>query len=251
MRYILSLLLVAIISTSDIIDKEQEINEVGEYYDIKLQFLYSLISNFGKVVNISGEYLNKTKDFIRETEIFELIKIAENFITNATDKDRQIIIKGKLLSKEFKNLENSTKIINAANKLYNKYINYLKPNRIIRTPYYPSSHYRSEKEKFYKIYLKVRDTFYRIKFYYGNITSYYEETKEFYDKKIPKNILQNQRQNKLKEKMKAFNKYNQLKKGNMNYEQKKDKIESLLNYMLEKGFITPSQKQSMSEIPKI
>ena len=51
--------------------------------------------------------------------------------------------------------------------------------------------------------------------------------------------------------MKAFNKYNQLKKGNMNYEQKKDKIESLLNYMLEKGFITPSQKQSMSEIPKI
>ena len=251
MRFILSVLLVAIISTSDIIDKEQEINEVGEYYDIKLQFFYQIIPFIGKVVNISGEYLNKTKDFIRETEILELIKIAENFITNATDKDRQIIIKGKLLSKEFKNLENSTKIINAANKLYNKYKNYLKPNRIIRTPYYPSSHYRSEKEKFYKIYPKVRDTFYRIKFYYGNITSYYEETKEFYDKKIPKNILQNQRQNKLKEKMKAFNKYNQLKKGNMNYEQKKDKIESLLNYMLEKGFITPSQKQSMSEIPKI
>ena len=55
MRYILSVLLVAIISTSDIIDKEQEINEVGEYYDIKLQFLYSLISNFGKVVNIFQE----------------------------------------------------------------------------------------------------------------------------------------------------------------------------------------------------
>ena len=158
MRYILSLLLVAIISTSDIIDKEQEINEVGEYYDIKLQFFYQIIPFIGKVVNISGEYLNKTMDFIRETEILELIKIAENFITNATDKDRQIIMKGKLLSKEFKNLENSTKIINAANKLYNKYKNYQKPNRIIRTPYYPSSHYRSEKEKFYKIYLKVIDT---------------------------------------------------------------------------------------------
>ena len=251
MRYILSLLLVAIISTSDIIDKEQEINEVGEYYDIKLQFFYQIIPFIGKVVNISGEYLNKTMDFIRETEILELIKIAENFITNSTDKDRQIIMKGKLLSKEFKNLENSTKIINAANKLYNKYKNILTPNRIIYQPVYPFVRPHYKNTKFYKIFLKVRDTFYRIKFYYGNITSYYEETKEFYDKKIPKNILQNQRQNKLKEKMKAFNKYNQLKKGNMNYEQKKDKIESLLNYMLEKGFITPSQKQSMSEIPKI
>ena len=250
MRYILSLLLVAIISTSDIIDKEQEINEVGEYYDIKLQIFYQiipLIPIIGKIVNFTEEYLNKTKDFIRETEIFELIKIAEKFITNATDKDRQIIMKGKLLCKEFNNLENSTIIIDEAKNLYNTYKNY---RRIFDKRYYPDN-YNLKKDRFYKTYIKIRDTAYRIKFYYGNITSYYEETKEFYDKKIPKNILQNQRQNKLKEKMKAFNKYNQLKKGNMNYEQKKDKIESLLNYMLEKGFITPSQKQSMSEIPKI
>jgi len=32
---------------------------------------------------------------------------------------------------------------------------------------------------------------------------------------------------------------------------KKEKIESLLNYMFEKGFITQSQKQRMSEISKI
>ena len=50
MRYILSLLLVAIISTSDIIDKEQEINEVGEYYDIKLQFFYQIIPFIGKLL---------------------------------------------------------------------------------------------------------------------------------------------------------------------------------------------------------
>ena len=136
MRYILSVLLVAIISTSDIIDKEQEINEVGEYYDIKLQFFYQIIPFIGKVVNISGEYLNKTKDFIRETEIFELIKIAEKFITNATDKDRQIIMKGKLLSKEFNNLENSTIIIDEAKNLYNRYKNY---RRILDKRYYPDN----------------------------------------------------------------------------------------------------------------
>ena len=242
MRYILSLLLLALISNSDIIDKEQEINEVSEYNDIKLQFLFRVIPFIIKISNAALEHINKVKAFIRETEIFELIETAEKFISNETDKDRQIIMKGKLLIKEFKNFKNSTKIIDKA-----KGINYRFSGR--RKPYPLNNELK--KNKYYKRYIKLKDTYYKLNYFYGNITSFYEETKEFYDKKIPKHILQSRRQNKLKEKLKAFGEYNQLKKSKMNYGQKKEKIESLLNYMFEKGFITQSQKQSMSEISKI
>lgn len=248
MRYILSLLLLAIISTYDIFDKEQEINEVGEYNDIKLQFLFGYIAFIRKVSNATLEHLNKVKTFIRETEIFELIETAEKFITNETDKDRQIIMKGKLLIKEFKNFKNSTIIINKAKRLYNRYYKGIQLF-VKRKPYRLFN--ELERREIYKLYIELKDTYYKFKYFYGNITSYYEETKEFYGKTIPKHILQSRRQNKLKEKLKAFGEYNQLKKSKMNYDQKKEKIESLLNYMFEKGFITQSQKQRMSEISKI
>ena len=246
MRYILSLLLLAIISTSDIIDIEQEINEGGEYNDIKLQFLFVLIPFITKV-----EHLNKVKAFIRETEIFELIETAEKFITNETDKDRQIIMKGKLLIKEFKNYKNSTIIINKAKRLYNKYKSYYNgiQSYVKRKPYPLFNELK--RRIFYKLYIKLKDTYNKFKYFYGNITSYYEETKEFYDKKIPKHILHSRRQNKLKEELKAFGEYNQFRKSKMNYDLKEEKIESLLNYIFEKGFITKSQKQIMSEISKI
>ena len=241
MRYILSLLLLSLISNSDIIDKEQEINEVSEYNDIKLQ-LIELIPLIKKIASAVLEQINNVNDFIRETEIFELIETAEKFISNETDKDRQIIMKGKLLIKEFKNFKNSTKIIYEAKRVDYRSLVPRKPS--------PRND-ELKKNKYYKLYIKLKDTYNKFKYFYGNITSYYEETKEFYDKKIPKHILQSRRQNKLKEKLKAFGEYNQLKKSKMNYGQKKEKIESLLNYMFEKGFITQSQKQSMSEISKI
>ena len=188
MRYILSLLLLAIISTSDIIDKEQEINEVGEYNDIKLQFL-SFIPFVTKVANATLEHLNKAKAFIRETEIFELIETAEKFITNETDKDRQIIMKGKLLIKEFKNFKNSTKIINEAKRFCNKYKRYYNGVQLFVKRKPNSLFNELKRREFYKLYIELKDTYYKFKYFYGNITSYYEETKEFYDKKIPKHIL--------------------------------------------------------------
>ncbi len=111
MRYFLTLLLIALVSTSEIIDKAQEINELAEYDNVELQFL-GFIPIIGKIVSAVVGIFTKAKAFIAGTKIFKAIKTAAGVVSKVVGKGRSIIMKGKALierSKIFQTGKKSSK----------------------------------------------------------------------------------------------------------------------------------------------
>ena len=294
MRYFLTLLLIALVSTSEIIDKAQEINEVAEYDDVELQFL-PFIPILGKIVTAAIGIFTKAKAFIAGTKIFHAIKTAAGVATKFIGKGKDLIMKGKALIQNSKIFQTGKKIIQTGKNLYDKYKGMIKNNPLVKRVTDTVSKVKNtiEKSKIYQTYKKVKDIYDKGKDIYDKVKDYYEKGKDFYEEYLkPKNSNdQNQQQPKqtsrptarptsrntvrpttrttvrsttkrttritpkptakpvsvLNEKQQAFNKYSQLR-GNpsLNPTQKKNLVNSHVNYMLSRGFITTSQKQTMS-----
>ena len=277
MRYILSLFLIALISSSEIINKADEIKEFAQHENVDLKILFRIISLINKISFAGIALCIKARAFINKTKILKYIK--GNI--GAGSK----IFKGErnLLLQKSKIFFVTKKIFNKGLIIYNKYSEIIKNPRINRENINAID--KVEQNKIYQTYQKIRDTFNEAKETYDKLKNYYEKTQDIYNKnfkqvKTPEeqhkeyqrleqirtqeyqaqqqilNISEKKRQARLmqqklqqEQKNQAFKRYEQLKNNiTMTLATKQTEINNLLDYMLNKGFIDPFQKQQMSNI---
>ena len=275
MRYFLTLLLIALVSSSEIIDKAQEINELAEFNDVELQFL-PFIPILGKIVTAAVGLFTKAKAFIAGTKIFHAIKTAAGVATKFIGKGKALILKGKSLIEHSKIFQTGKKIFETGKNIYDKYKGMIQNSKIVQRfkNTYDKVKYSVEKSKVYQTYKKVKETYDKGKEVYDKVKDYYEKGKDFYEEYLKPKSSQDQNQSSqsspssnstpkiipvrptitntpkpktpLNEKQEAFAKYSRLRNiPSMGLEQKRNLVNSHVNYMLSKGFITPVQKQSM------
>ena len=286
MRYILTLFLIALVASSEIIDKADEIKEFAEYEDVQLEFLFGLIPVIGKVIGAAVGLFAKAKAFIAGTKIFKFVKGAITAGKHIFSGAKAFIAKGKTLIEHSKIFQTGKKIFDAGKQIYNKYSGIIRNSkigsRIINTID------KVKQSKIYQTYQKIRDTYNKGKEVYDKVKGYYEQGKDIYNKYFKKEKTpeeqrqeylkqqqlrtqqyqaqqqrlrqqeqlrqqrlkqqQNQKPVNLQEKNQAFQKYGQIRTSSMTLATKQVAINNHLNYMLNKGFITPLQKQQMSNI---
>ena len=195
MRYFLTLLLIALVSTSEIIDKAQEINELAEYDNVELQFL-GFIPIIGKIVSAVVGIFTKAKAFIAGTKIFKAIKTAAGVVSKVVGKGRSIIMKGKALIERSKIFQTGKKIIQTGKDIYNKYKGLIKNNPIVKrvTDTYTKVKNTIEHSKVYQTYKKIKETYDKGKEFYDNVKNYYEKGKDFYEEYLKPKDSQDQNQ---------------------------------------------------------
>ena len=74
MRYILSLFLIALISSSEIINKADEIKEFAQHENVDLKILFRIISLINKISFAGIALCIKARAFINKTKILKYIK---------------------------------------------------------------------------------------------------------------------------------------------------------------------------------
>jgi len=287
MRYILTLFLIALVSSSEIIDKADEIKEFAEYEDVQLEFLFGLIPIIGKVIGAAVGLFAKAKAFIAGTKVFHFIKgaigVGKKIFTGA----KAFIAKGTALVQKSKIFQTGKKIFDAGRQIYNKYSGMIKNSKIGRVVFNTID--KVKQSKIYQTYQKIRDTYNKGKEVYDKVKGYYEQGKDIYNKYFKKDQTQEQqrqeylkqqqlrtqqyqaqqqrlrqqeqlRQQRLRqqqtqkpvinqEKNQAFIRYGQLRNDKtMTLATKQVAINNHLDYMLKKGFINQVQKQGMSNI---
>jgi hypothetical protein len=102
MRYILTLFLIALVSSSEIIDKADEIKEFSEYEDVELQFLWGIIPFIGKIVGAAVGLFTKAKAFIAGTKVFKFVKGAITAGSKIFKGASSFISKGRALLEKSK-----------------------------------------------------------------------------------------------------------------------------------------------------
>ena len=102
MRYILTLFLIALVASTEIIDKADEIKEFSEYDDVQLQFLFGIIPFIGKAVAAVAGLFAKAKAFIAGTKIFKFVKGAIGVGSKIFKGAKGFIAKGKALLEKSK-----------------------------------------------------------------------------------------------------------------------------------------------------
>ena len=195
MRYFLTLLLIALVSSSEIIDKAQEINELAEYDDIELQF-FPLIPILGKIVTAAIGIFAKAKAFIAGTKIFHAIKTAAGVAAKFIGKGKALILKGKSLIEHSKIFQTGKKIFQTGQNIYNKYKGMIQNSKLVQRfkTTYDKVKYTVEKSKVYQTYKKVKETYDKGKEVYDKVKDYYEKGKDFYEEYLKPKNSQNQEQ---------------------------------------------------------
>ena len=300
MRYILTLFLIALVSSSEIIDKADEIKEFAEYEDVQLEFLFGLIPIIGKVIGAAVGLFAKAKAFIAGTKVFHFIKGAVGVGKKIFTGAKAFIAKGQALFQKSKIFQTGKKIFDAGKQIYDKYKGVVQNSKLYQRVVGTID--KVKQSKIYQTYQQIKDTYNKGKDIYDKVKGYYEQGKDIYEKYFKKDQtpeeqrqayqeeekyrtqnyqaqqqrlkqLEQQRQQKLREqaqqiqqrlikqkeeirrqtpvqvleKNQALKKYEQLKSSyTMSPSTKKLEINNHLNYMLSRGFITPSQKQQMS-----
>ena len=167
MGYILPLLFIALISisTSIITNNTQEINEVGKFRF----YQQKCFDFFGKALSAIAPYKVQINKLDKEKGLFESINNAERLITNITDGDRQIIMKGKKLIKQFENFKS---IFEKGLDIYKKNIVYQNSNKYERVT--SVNNIRND-ALIYKVcreeYNKMREAYNQIKKYCNHLKS--------------------------------------------------------------------------------
>ena len=289
MRYILTLFLIALVSSSEIIDKADEIKEFSEYENVELQFLFGIIPFIGKIVGAAVGLFAKAKAFIAGTKVFKFVKGAIGVGKKIFSGAKAFVAKGKALVEHSKIFQTGKKIFDAGRQIYDKYKGVIQNSKVYQRVVGTID--KVKQSKIYQTYQKIKDTYNKGKEVYDKVKGYYEEGKDIYNKYFKKEqtpeeqkkeyqrqeqirtqqyqaqqqrlrqqeqlrqqrLKQQQQQkpqvnkpNNVQEKSQAFQKYSQIRAGTMALSTKKYVINSHLNYMLSKGFITPAQKQQMS-----
>jgi hypothetical protein len=276
MKYILILFLIALVSSSEIIHKFDEIKEFSEYEEAELQLIFGIIPYIEKIATAGIALCASARNFLIGTKIIKFIK---NLIRVPK------IYKGinRLMTKKITLIENlriftfGKKIFDKGRAFYNKY------KEMIRSPRLDLRTLRViDKVNISKInqtYQKMKDTYNKAKNIYEKIKDFYKYFQDFYNRYYKKDktpeeqrqeyqeqekyriqayqaqqqrlkLLEKKRQERLiQQKSQAFQHYVQLRNNNtMTLDTKKVEINNHLNYMLNKGFITPAQKEQMSYI---
>ena len=287
MRYILTLFLISLVASSEIIDKADEIKEFAEYEDVQLEFLFGLIPIIGKVIGAAVGLFAKAKAFIVGTKVFKFVKGAIGVGSKIFKGAKAFVAKGQALLQKSKIFQTGKKIFDTGRQIYNKYSGMIKNSKIGRAVFNTID--KVKQSKIYQTYQKIKDTYNKGKEVYDKVKGYYEQGKDIYNKYFKKEKtpeeqrqeylkqqqLRNQqyqaqqqrlrqqeqlRQQRLKqqqtqkpvnvqEKNQAFQRYGQLRNNNsMTLSTKQVAINNHLDYMVKKGFITPLQKQHMSNL---
>ena len=280
MRYILTLFLIALVSSSEIINKADEIKEFSEYEDVELQFLFGIIPFIGKIVGAAVGLFAKAKAFIAGTKVFKFVKGAIGVGKKIFSGAKAFIAKGQALVQKSKIFQTGKKIFDAGRQIYDKYKGVIQNSKLYQRVVGTID--KVKQSKIYQTYQKIRDTYNKGKDIYDKVKGYYEQGQDIYNKYFKKEKTpeeqrqeyqrqeqirtqqyqaqqQRLRQQKLRqqpvnkpvnanvnEKNLAFQKYSQIRASTMGLSTKKYVINSHLDYMLRKGFITPTQKQQMS-----
>lgn len=113
MRYILTLFLISLVASSEIIDKADEIKEFAEYEDVQLEFLFGLIPIIGKVIGAAVGLFAKAKAFIVGTKVFKFVKGAIGVGSKIFKGAKLLLLKDKLYYKnqKFSKLEKKSLIL--------------------------------------------------------------------------------------------------------------------------------------------
>jgi hypothetical protein len=176
------------VSTSEIIDKADEIKEFGEYEDVELQFfLFGLIPIIGKIITVGAGIFAKAKAFIAGTKIFKfaqgafragrgIFKGAQTLFHKSKifTTGQRIFNKGRQIYKKFKGVFERSKLFKKGSEVYNKYKTML------------------EKNKIYQTYKKIKHIYEQGKDVYKEITDYYNKEKGLDDREHEQNPQQNQ-----------------------------------------------------------
>jgi hypothetical protein len=254
MRYILTLFLIALVASTEIIDKADEIKEFSEYDDVQLQFLFGIIPFIGKAVAAVAGLFAKAKAFIAGTKIFKFVKGAIGVGSKIFKGAKGFIAKGKALLEKSKIFKFGKNIIDKGRTIYNKYKGIIQNTKIYKKVVGTID--KVKQSKIYQTYQKIKDTYNKGKDIYDKVKNYYEKGKDIYNKYFKKNNTQEEQQKQqqvnkttnVQERSQAFQKYTQIRASTMALSTKKYVINNHLDYMLKKGFITPAQKQQMSNI---
>ena len=251
MRYILTLFLIALASSSQIINKDDEIKEFDEYGDVELQYLLKInviipiiekvcivgIALCDKVnaLKISAKYF---KNINRTKGISEIIKDNTKFIKKPNTPPQKV----QILSEEKKIFEKGLRFC----KKYRGLINNSRIDKKVSTID------KVKQNEIYQTYQKIKVTYNNCREIYEKVKEDYEQSKTFYYNYLKKRITPEEQQELEKNRIQrtqAFQRYGQLRNNNtMTLSEKQVEINNHLNYMLNNGFITPAQKQQMSNI---
>ena len=258
MRYLLTLFLIALVSTSEIIDKADEIKEFGEYEDVELQFLFGLIPIIGKIVTAGIGLFAKAKAVIAGTKIFKFVK-------GAIGVGKRIFSGARTLFQKSRIFRTGQQIFNKGRQIYNRYKGLVQRSRLFKKGSQIYNKYKTilENNKVYQTYKRVKHTYDEGKKVYDNINNYYQKGRKFYDNYIRKdgqkqeqNPQQNwqqkmqQERQRMREKTQAFLRLNQIKNDkNLNSTQRQNMVNAQLDLMISKGIITPAQKQNLANLP--
>ena len=269
MRYILTLFLIALVSSSEIISKADEIKEFAEYDDVQLEFLLGLIPIIGKVVTAAVGLFTKAKAFIVGTKVFKFVKGAIGVGSKIIKGAKGFIAKGKALLEKSKIFKTGKELFDKGQSIYNKYKGVIQDSKLYKRVIGTID--KVKKSQMYQTYEKIKNTYDKGKEIYDQVKGYYEEGKDIYDRYFKKEKTpEEQRQEYIRqtqirtqpyqtqpqtnkpvtvqdmEKKQALKKYEELKSNNiMTLSTKKTEISNHLNYMLSRGFITPVEKQQM------
>ncbi len=272
MRYILTLFLIALVSSSEIINKADEIQEFAEYDDVQLEFLFGLIPVIGKIVAAGIGLFAKAKTVfagvkavvagvkavVTGTKVFKFVK-------GAVTVGSKIFKGAKALIQNSKIFKFGKTIFEKGRAIYDKYKGIIQNTKLYRRVVNTID--KVKQSQIYQTYQKMKETYDKGKEIYDKATNYYNKGKDFYDKYIkrqngnsqpqgPQQRTQQTTQKKpptptnsanMTERNKAYQRYGQIRTDKtMSLATKRVAITNHLNYMVSRGFINQEQKKQMS-----
>ena len=184
MRYILTLFLIALVSSSEIIDKADEIKEFAEYEDVQLEFLFGIIPFIGKIIGAAVGLFAKAKAFIAGTKVFHFIKGAVGVGKKIIGGVKAFAAKGTALLQKSKIFQTGKKIFDAGRQVYNKYSAMIKHTKLGRKIIGTID--KVKQSKIYHTYQQIKDTYNKGKDIYDKVKNYYEQGKDIYNKYFKK-----------------------------------------------------------------
>ena len=210
MGYILTLCLIVLASSSQIINKDDEIKEFAEYEDVELQFLYSIIPYFEKGCIAAISLCDKARSLAISTRKFKNVN-GTKVIAPKIFKDRKLFIKQYPLfrNKHILRIENKT----IACKQYNGLIKNSSIDKKVSTidKFKLNEIYRNY-QKIKEVYNKCKDIYLKGKESYLKIGMTLKKQQEY--QKLEQNRTQAEQQKLKLQKIQAFKRYFLLKNNN-------------------------------------
>ena len=179
MRYILTLFLIALVSSSEVINKSDEIKKFAEYEDNELQILFRIFPIIEKICIAGIALCAKARAFINNTKILKYIKGAEG-VDSKIMKGRSGIITRQNLIQKSKIFYSGKQLFDKGREIYNEYSGIINSPRIDRKNINIID--KVKQGEIYQNYQKIRNTYNKAKDAYDKLKNYYEKGLDIYNK---------------------------------------------------------------------